>query len=806
MNIGEILQKLDTIHPIEEVEAFLLKQMEEAEKQGDVPTLISLENEMIGHYRETSRFEKSKEYCKKVLKLIQESNLNGSVAHATTLINVANAYRAAGDLQESLQCFQAVFPLYEGRLEKTDFNYASLYNNLSLLYQEMGDFEKSCEALNRALEIVVLYPEAGIELAVTHTNLATSLLALGRLDEAEKHLNTANALFLEEEERDYHYSAALGTLGQIQYKKGKYEEAADCFAKAAEEVEKHMGHTRACEILEENRRQALAMLEAKAGTKNGAKVQEKDKDAGEGRIEEDKTGENKTKESINGLALCESYYETYGRKMIREKFPEYEEQIAVGLVGEGSDCFGFDDEIARDHDFGPRFCMWLPDCVYEKIGEDLQKEYENLPKEFMGFAKNPTPQGKDRCRVYRIGEFYEQFLGIDRAPQSIEEWRVIPEENLATTVNGRVFRDDLGEFTKIREQLLAYYPDRLWRAKLAEHVVKMGQLGQCNYERMCRRQEWVTAEVILGEYMKVTMQTVYLLNRTYAPYYKWLHKGMNNLAVLPEIMDIFNAIADMPRRDERIPMTIEIVASLILAQLKQQKLIPEEPAVGADANYLEKYGVIIMDYKKRKEELIEALVKEEWEAFDKVENEGGRASCQDDWNTFSIMRKSQYMEWSEEMLQSYLNDFAAAKQQGWNLITEKYGRMMESTTPDHYAEIKDKLPCLSPEKKQIIEEIVKIQVGFMEELADRYPMVAGTARSIHTYEDTPYDTSYETYLRGELGTYSDETLQLYGRFIVSLASKGENLAMRIMENTAKLYGYASLEELEERLKDAEEDK
>ena len=124
---------------------------------------------------------------------------------------------------------------------------------------------------------------------------------------------------------------------------------------------------------------------------------------------------------------------------------------------------------------------------------------------------------------------------------------------------------------------------------------------------------------------------------------------------------------------------------------------------------------------------------------------------------------------------------------------------MESTTPDEYEKIKEKLPYLSPEKKQIIEEIVKIQVGFMEELAARYPKVAGTARSIHTYEDNPFNTSYETYLRGELSTYSDETLKRYGRFIVSLASKGDNLAMRIMGNTAKLYGYASLDELEERL-------
>ncbi len=40
-----------------------------------------------------------------------------------------------------------------------------------------------------------------------------------------------------------------------------------------------------------------------------------------------------------------------------------------------------------------------------------------------------------------------------------------------------------------------------------------------------------------------------------------------------------------------------------------------------------------------REELIDAIVLHEWQQFDKVKNEGGRADCQDDWNTFSIMRK-----------------------------------------------------------------------------------------------------------------------------------------------------------------------
>ena len=163
------------------------------------------------------------------------------------------------------------------------------------------------------------------------------------------------------------------------------------------------------------------------------------------------------------------------------------------------------------------------------------------------------------------------------------------------------------------------------------------------------------------------------------------------------------------------------------------------------------------------------------------------------------MRKSQYLTWNEAMLKSYISDFNRANDSGWNLITEKYGRMMETTTPTRYAEIKDSLPEIPEPKKEIIEEIVKIQVGWMEEFAEKYPKAAQNARSIHTWEDHPFNTSYETYLRGELSTYSDETLDLYGRYVAQLCIEGKNLAEMTMKNTAVLYGYSSLEDLEQRL-------
>ncbi len=200
------------------------------------------------------------------------------------------------------------------------------------------------------------------------------------------------------------------------------------------------------------------------------------------------------------------------------------------------------------------------------------------------------------------------------------------------------------------------------------------------------------------------------------------------------------------------------------------------------------------------DELPMQIAKLEYAAFDEVTNEGGRAVCQDNWGTFSIMRLSQYNNWTHEMLVRFATDFLLAYGSGLNIISEKYARMEESTAPQEWEKIKDNFPVIDDETKSIIEAIVGIQVKWMEDFAEKYPAFAGNARSIHTSEDTPFNTSYETYLRGELSTYSGMMLTLYGEFITSLLREGKNLAYMTMEQTAKLYGYESVEDAENRQK------
>lgn len=84
----------------------------------------------------------------------------------------------------------------------------------------------------------------------------------------------------------------------------------------------------------------------------------------------------------------------------------------------------------------------------------------------------------------------------------------------------------------------------------------------------------------------------------------------------------------------------------------------------------------------------------------------------------------------------------------------------------------------------------------MEEFAKLYPHLAENARSVRSGEDHLYNTSYETYLRGEISTYSDKMLELYGRYVVEHARANQNLAFEIMENNVHLYGYADLDAAE----------
>lgn len=741
--IHKILSELDalfTTGDTKKIQQFLEEKIAEAVKNEETDNLITLLNEMIGFCRDMGQFEAGEEYSGSLYRLVNVEPYKGTIPYATTLLNIANFKRAKKDFAQSEELYLGVLPIYENSLDKTDFRYASYYNNFSLLYQEMGQFHKAISCLEKALDIAKLYEEARIEVATTYTNLANCYLKIEDTEKAKEQLRLAFAIYEKDEKRDYHYSGALAAMAEVCVRESNIELAAEYYKKTLEHLEMYTGkETPQYQVV-------LSNLKSITGSEKG---------------ECNKAQNSKMK----GLELCRRYFEAHGREMLQTEFSEYLDKITVGLVGEGSDCFGFDDEMSKDHDFGPRFCLWISRETYDEIGGELQKAYDALPDTFEGYTRNMTATGCFRQGVMVLEDFVEHLIYTKKLPVTDNDWLLLPENGLAALNNGEIWLEGDGILTEIRKKLNKY-PASVRRKKIVQSYHLVRQMGLYNYFRMKERGENIAAEISLAGYMENVMKVVYYLNNVYPPLYKWLHYGMKNFSKLAEIMDILDALYDHKEDDSIVKGIMQVVEQLLNYELNEDT-----------------------------ELLIENIIALEWEAFDKVDNEGGRADCQDDYETFYIMRKSQYLIWTKPLLQSFLKDLERAKESGWNLITEKYARMMESTCKEEYEKLKDRLPFVSEEKKAVVNQIVQIQVGFMEEFAKEFPRVAGNARVIHSSEDTYFRTSYETYLRGELLTYSDETLKLYGQMIVALAENKKNPAKMIMENTAKMYGYTDLSEI-----------
>ena len=745
--------------------------MQEENKQIDPGTMERLVqgNEQIGYYRSISNYEEALKISKEMLELVKELGLQESEAHGTTLLNAATAYRAAGMCEKAIAMYRAAEQIFKN-LGIQDERLAGLYNNMSMAFQQKEDYGTAESCLLQALAIVRNLPDHKVEEATTYANLASVCYEKEEFAQGIEYVQRAIERFEECEEKDAHYCGALALLAQGHYEQGELEKAISAYTEALREILAHFGKNESYAMTCEN----CAIVLSKAGFAKEAEYLKK---------EAKETYENirRPKKEISGLELSKCYYETYGKAMLKEQFPEYADRVAAGLVGHGSECLGFDDMWSKDHDFGPGFCLWLTEKDYEKVGQKMQEAYEALPKAFMGYpARNTSKRGGGRVGVLSIPEFYEEFTGNGA-------WSEMEDEKLAMAVNGEMFDDPLGEFSAIREQLQNGMPFAVWKRRLANAVALTAQAGQYNYGRCKKRNDIVAANLALDEFVREGMRTVYLLNRRYMPYYKWAWRGLENLERLSELKPLFEQVLSSEGERESV---VEEICARLLEELKRQNLTYGEET------FLELHVERILEAKEEMNPIIEQIVEMEWEMFQNVRNTGGRAACQDDFETFDVMRKSQFLIWDLPLLESYWQDLQEGKAQGRNLVMEKYAYMMESTAPKEYEAIATVLPKISEEKQAMVEQIVAIQVGWREEFAEKYPHLSGQARIIHTSEDTLYDISFETYLRGELKTYSMQTLVLYGRRIVAFVQEQKNMTEEIMRYTTAFYGYKTLEDAE----------
>ncbi len=295
-----------------------------------------------------------------------------------------------------------------------------------------------------------------------------------------------------------------------------------------------------------------------------------------------------------GIEIARAYWDEHGAPMLCDQFPELLPLVAAGLFGSGSECFGFDDELSRDHDFEPGFMLLLPgeDAVDRRTAFLLERACAKLPQTFMGVSRGPMgPVGGPRRGVIRTAGFFMEKTGAADGALTVGQWLSVPEYALAEAVNGEVFYDGPGEVTAIRERL-ATWPEDIRRKKLAGRLLLMGQAGQYNYTRCLRHGESGAAQLAAIEFARSAMSAVFLLNGVYQPYYKWAFRAMRalpRLALLAELAEYLITTDNEADLAADKADVMESMAADVIAELRAQGL------TRADGGDLEKHAYAVND-------------------------------------------------------------------------------------------------------------------------------------------------------------------------------------------------------------------
>ena len=542
---------------------------------------LEIYNNYGGHLRNLGLYEKAEHILRKAVICAGTVRGKEHPDYATTLVNLANLLRMMKKWEESEALFYQALALYKITIGEEHFIYAGTMNNLGLLYYEKGNIERAKQCLEHSLHILEGKEEYIIPYATTLHNLVDVYKKEGEIFKAEQTLKKEIEIYRQQHyERTVLYAAALNSLGILYCEKEQYEKAKSVMEESVEITKKHLGEaSEAYKTSVKNLEMIQEKLQEQKMQSNHEILQETLRNM---RTVSCAVEDNSGGEFVKGLDLCRAYFKEIGYPLLEKEFANFLPRMAAGLIGEGSECYGFDDEISRDHDFGPSFQIYIPKEDMPVYGERLKHRLLTLPKTFQGFgARIESQYGDGRVGVFAIEDFYRKFIAAEGVPETLSHWRQIPENALSTVTNGEVFFDNYGKFTQIRKELQKGYPEDIRLKKIAARLMKMAQSGQYNFPRCNKRKEYVAAHLALSEFMSVSMSLVYLLNHAYRPYYKWVHRGLKAMPVLGQnAYDKIERLStlSLERDHKEMEWLIEEFCVQCVGELKKQELTSSSEA------------------------------------------------------------------------------------------------------------------------------------------------------------------------------------------------------------------------------------
>jgi hypothetical protein len=258
---------------------------------------------------------------------------------------------------------------------------------------------------------------------------------------------------------------------------------------------------------------------------------------------------------IQGLELSSLFYQKEVKPILDEEFPRL--RYSAGVIGWGSELLGFDTPISRDHHWGPRLLLFLSKRVHPIFKDQIDKALSNnLPYEFMGYSTNysrPEPNGVRRpekatsgpinhmVEIYTVKSFFEARLGFDPSRRiTVADWLTAPQQRLLELISGEVYYDGLGELGKSRQKL-KYYPHDVWLYILAAQWTRISQ-EEAFVGRAGDVGDELGSQVVASRIVREIIKLSFLMEKTYAPYSKWLGSAFSKLTIATKLSPILREV------------------------------------------------------------------------------------------------------------------------------------------------------------------------------------------------------------------------------------------------------------------------
>ena len=266
---------------------------------------------------------------------------------------------------------------------------------------------------------------------------------------------------------------------------------------------------------------------------------------------------------IPGLELCEAFYHEAVRPILDRRFPGIAH--SAGRLDCGSEVMGFDTPQSMDHTWGPRTTLFLSDADERQYKDEILKALsDDLPYEIRGYPTNYASPEVDGghlesidhgpvCHgvtVESVHRYFEGYVGVDPLAGLDEiDWLLIPQQRLRTVASGRIFHDGLDALQRVRN-VLQWYPKDLWLYMLA-----------CQWRRLDQEEPFMArcgdvgdelgSRIVATRLADAIMRLCFLMERQYAPYYKWFGKAFSRLACADYLTPLFHAVFDSQDWKER---------------------------------------------------------------------------------------------------------------------------------------------------------------------------------------------------------------------------------------------------------------